>query len=346
MSLSSRVDSLDIWGATASLPEQVAQAEIQANALGGLPKRQEVENIVVLGMGGSGIAGDVLIAAAAPFMPVPVTVVKSYNLPAFVSHGTLVFAISFSGDTEETLEAAQLAHEQGAFIVAVTTGGELAKFADDFAIPLLRVPMDIPQPRAAIGALSIPPLVVLEDIGLFPGATHWIDLATAQLRRRRDQLLIEGNAIQRLAEELTNKVPIMHSAGSIGFAAAQRWKTQINENVKSPAFYSVYPENCHNEITGWESLTEVTGRDFAVVALRHDGEHPQVYRRLEIGRELIEKKVAVYREFRAEGDGDLAQLFDLIIAGDFLSLYLADLAGVDPGPVPILADLKQRLKPS
>ncbi|NNN14193.1 MAG: bifunctional phosphoglucose/phosphomannose isomerase [Acidimicrobiaceae bacterium] len=342
--MSTRVDTQGMWDVSAGLPEQVAQAAIQANALAGLPLRHQIENIVVLGMGGSGISGDVLLAAAAPFMAVPVTVVKSYNLPAFVSRGTLVFAVSFSGDTEETLEASQLAYEQGAYLVVVTSGGELGKFADESAIPLIRVPSDIPQPRGAIGALSIPPLVVLEDIGLFPGATYWIDLAIAQLRRRRDQLLLSGNPAEVLAGQLFGKIPVMHSAGSIGAAGALRWKAQINENVKSPAFYSVYPENCHNEITGWESLLSVTKESLAIVSLRHDGEHPQVYRRMEIGRKLLSEKVSSYSEFRAEGDGDLAQLFDLIITGDFLSLHLAELAGVDPGPVPILADLKGRLR--
>lgn len=339
-----RYDSLDIWGATASLPEQIEDAASRVTALPGLPMKHQVENVVVMGMGGSGIAGDVLLAVAAPFMAVPVTVTKSYNIPAFVSPGTLVFAMSFSGNTEETIEAFQIAHEQGANIVVVTSGGELARLAKEAGCPIAPVPSDIPQPRAAIGAMAVPPLVILEDMGLFPGASHWIELAVEQLKRRRDQIASSGNPAEVLAEELFKKLPIITSSASLGAAAAMRWKTQINENVKAPAFFSVYPENCHNEITGWEVWPEDAKDHMAMVALRHDSEHPQVSRRFEIAREILDGKLSKYLEFRAEGEGDLAQLMDLVIVGDFVSLYLTQAEGLDPGPVPILVELKRRLK--
>ncbi|MER3453041.1 MAG: bifunctional phosphoglucose/phosphomannose isomerase, partial [Acidimicrobiia bacterium] len=178
-----------MYEAAAGLPEQVAAAAEAASGVSGLPDRSAIENVVVLGMGGSGIAGDVLLHAAGPFMPVPVVVVKSYVLPAFVSDTTLVFAISFSGDTEETVEAASEAAVQGAHVVAVTRGGELGRLAEAWGAPVVPVPAGIPQPRAGIGALAIPPLVVLHEMGLFPGARQWIARAVTQLERRRDQLL-------------------------------------------------------------------------------------------------------------------------------------------------------------
>ncbi|HET6795505.1 MAG TPA: SIS domain-containing protein, partial [Acidimicrobiales bacterium] len=209
------LDSLNMFEATAGLPEQVARAAEAGRGLAGLPRREMVENVVVLGMGGSGVAGDILLAAAAPFMPVPVVVVKGYLPPAFVGEGTLVFAVSFSGDTEETLEAATEAAVQGASVVAVTGGGELAKRAAGWGAPVVPVPSSIPQPRAALGAMAIPPLVVLEDIGLFTGARQWIDAAVSQLARRRDQLVNPGNAAEELAYRIGRTIPLMYSSGAV-----------------------------------------------------------------------------------------------------------------------------------
>src|SRR5580704_14354910 len=192
------VDSLGMFATTAALPEQVAAAATAARGLKGLPDHEYVEQVVVLGMGGSGIAGDLMVAVAGPFLPVPVVVVKSYDLPDFVGPGSLVFALSFSGDTEETVEAAGEAAGSGANVVAVTSGGELARLADEWGTPAVPVPGDIPQPRAALGAMAIPPLVVLEEIGLFPGASRWVELAVEQLRRRRDLLTVPGNQAEKL----------------------------------------------------------------------------------------------------------------------------------------------------
>lgn len=335
-----------MWEATADLPEQIERASEAAIAVPGLPERSAIESIVFLGMGGSGIAGDVLLSIAGPFLAVPVVVIKSYTMPAFVGPGTLLFACSFSGNTEETLEAVQIAAEQGARIVVITAGGELLKFAEFHGFPVINVEGSIPQPRAAIGALSIPPLIVLEEIGLFPGATHWIDLAVSQLKRRRDQLLQAGSVAEKMAESIAGTAPVMTSSAAMGLVAGMRWKAQINENVKAPAFYSVFPEACHNEITGWDTLSEFISRSFSIVALRHDQEHPQVSRRFALAEELLAPKVANYLEHRAEGDGELAQLFDLISMGDYVSLYLSKILGVDPGPIPILVEFKKRLRSS
>src|SRR5438477_8005754 len=161
------LDTLGMFDATAALPEQVEAAALDSARVAGLPAREAVENVVVLGMGGSGIAGDLVLAVAAPFMAIPVVVLKSYTVPAFVGEGSLVFAISFSGDTEETVEAATEAAVQGAKIVAISQGGELTRLAKAWGSPVVSVPDDIPAPRAGVGALAIPPLIVLEDIGLF-----------------------------------------------------------------------------------------------------------------------------------------------------------------------------------
>jgi glucose/mannose-6-phosphate isomerase len=328
---------------TAGLPEQVVDAARNARGVDGLPDKASIEHVVVLGMGGSGVAGDHQHAVARPFNAVPVVTSKSKQLPAIVGEASLVFAISCSGNTEETLEASTEAAMQGAKIVAVTQGGELAKLAAGWGAPVIPVP-DIPQPRAALGAMAIPPLVVLEEIGLFPGATQWIDLAVAQLQRRRDELVKDGSAAEQLARRIGRTMTLVHGGGAIGATAAQRWKTQINENAKAPAFWAAQPELCHNEIQGWGQHGDVTRQVLTLLALRHDSEHPQVMRRFDLVAEYVREVVGSIEEVHAAGDGDLAQLLDLILIGDFVSLHLAFQEGIDPGPVPVLADLKQRLK--
>jgi glucose/mannose-6-phosphate isomerase len=341
--VASVLDTLDMFAVTAGLPEQVDSAVDAARDLDGLPDREYVENVVVLGMGGSGLAGDVMVAVAGPFVPVPITVVKSYDLPDFVGRGSLVFAISFSGNTEETVEAAGEAANAGASLVAVTGGGELAQLAEDWGAPVVPVPQSIPQPRAALGSMAIPPLVVLEDIGLFPGAAQWVALAVEQLAERRDQLVLPGNAAEEVARRIGRTIPLVHGAQAVGAAAALRWKTQVNENAKSPAFWAVYPELCHNEIAGWGQNGDVTRQVLTLVNLRHDGEHPQVARRFSFVEDVLREVVADVIEIRAQGEGDLAQLLDLVLVGDFVSLHLAAREGIDPGPVPILEDLKHHL---
>ena len=337
------LDSLDMWGATAGLPEQVEAAVGSVRDLSGLPSREQVENVVVLGMGGSGIAGDVLVAIAAPFMPVPVGVVKGYEPPDYVGPGSLVFAISFSGNTEETIEAATGAFEAGASLVVVAGGGHLVQLASEWEVPVVPVPTDIPQPRAALGAMAIPPLVALEGIGLFPGALQWVDQAIDQLSRRRDELVRPGSRAETIARQIGRTIPLVHSSQALGAAAALRWKAQINENAKSPAFVNVYPELCHNELAGWGQHGDVTRQLITLVNLRHDAEHPQVARRFDLVAEVLREVVADIVEVHAAGEGDLAQLLDLALIGDFVSLHLAGNEGIDPGPIPVLEDLKYQL---
>ncbi len=338
-----RLDSLGMFAVTAGLPEQVESAVGFATGLEGLPHHDDIENVVVMGMGGSGIAGDLLAAVAGPFMPVPVVVCKGYEPPSFVSDGTLCFAVSFSGDTEETVEAATTAAAAGAKVVVVAKGGELGRLADGWQAPFIRLPDGVPMPRAGIGAVSIPPLVVLEEVGLFPGAREWIGLAVEQLRRRRDELVLGANPARDLARRIGRTMPIVYGGGDVGAVAALRWKNQVNENAKAPAFFGEIPEVTHNELCGWGQHGDITRQVFTLVYLRHDHEHPQVMRRFDLVREWVEEVVASVEEVRAEGEGVLAQLFDLVIFGDFTSLWMAFQEGIDPGPIPVLDNIKAAL---
>ncbi len=337
------LDTLGMLEATLTMPEQIAAATERASGLENLPARDEIDHVVVVGMGGSAIAGEVVIATAGPYLPVPVLLFRSYQVPAFVSERSLVFAISFSGNTEETLEAVTEAALQGGRVVAITRGGELARLAQAWEAPLVEVPEGIPQPRAGIAALAVPALVVLEDIGLFPGASHWIELASQQLASRRERLLQPGNEAEAMARRIGRTFPLVYGGGGLGAVAAHRWKAQLNENAKLPAFWNTFPELCHNEIVGWGLHGDLTRQIFTLLYLRHDFEHPQVMERFRLVAESMDEVVAGIVEVRAEGEGELAQLLDLLLIGDMASIHLALQEGVDPGPVPVLDDIKRTL---
>jgi glucose/mannose-6-phosphate isomerase len=338
------IDSDHMFLEAARFPEQVEQAFHDARSVTGLPAREEIENVVVIGMGGSGIAGDFLAGVAAPLLPVPVTVVKGYECPHFVGESSLVFAVSYSGGTEETIEAASDAALAGARMVVVAGGGELARLADAWRAPLLGLPK-VPWPRAAFGAMAVPLVVVLWRMGLLAGADVWTERAIDQLKSRRDELAGAGeaSAAAEVARRIGSTVPILHAGGAVGSVAALRWKGQVNENAKRLAFASVQPELCHNEVVGWSEASKAVGQLMTLVQLRHDAEHPQVGRRFEITAELIRPWVSDVVEVRAEGEGELAQLFDLAYFGDYVSLWLAADAGIDPGPIDVLMWLKKRL---
>jgi len=340
------LDSLGMFEAAAGLPEQIVRAAELAAGVDRLPHHDDVENVVVLGMGGSGVAGDLLTVVAGPFMPVPVVVHKGYGLPNFVDEHTLVFAVSFSGDTEETVESTTDAAEAGARVVAITRGGELGRLAAQWGAPVVGVDEAIPMPRAGLGAIAVPPLVLLERIGLFPGASAWIDAAVEQLRRRRDQLAGDDNVAAALARRIGRQTPIVYGGGGIGGVAATRWKTQFNENAKTLAFANQLPELCHNEICGWGQNGDVTRQVFRVVNLRHEFEHPQIARRFDLLDDLLREVVGGVDEVVAEGEGALAQLLDLVMVGDHVTLHRAAQEGIDPGPVPVLDDMKRQLAPS
>jgi glucose/mannose-6-phosphate isomerase len=337
------LDTLGMWDAAAQLPEQLAAAARAVEDVAGLPPRRSIANLVVLGMGGSGIAGDVFQATAGPDLAVPVSVVKSYCPPGFVGPASLVFAVSFSGDTEETVEAAKAAVARGATVVVVTSGGELAKLADDWGAPAFPVPDTIPQPRAAVGAMTVPLLAVAEDLGLLPQARRWVDQAVGQLQRRRDQLVGPASPAAALARRIGRTIPIVYGAVGVGSVAAWRWKADINENAKAPAFTATQPELCHNEVAGWGQHGDVTRQLLTLVNLRHQDEHPRVARRFGLVDDIVREVVAGIEEVEAEGDGRLAQLLDLVMFGDFVSLHLAAQEGLDPGPVPALTEVKTRL---
>lgn len=337
------LDTLGMRDAVLGLGDQVAAAVATGEAVERLPQGEEIANIVVLGMGDSGIVGDVVETVGDLFLPVPVVVAKDYDAPSFVAPDTLVIAVSYSGDTEETIQAAEEAAASGSRLLVVTSGGQLLESAPGWGASIVPVPATFPAPRAAVGAMVVPVLVALERMGIFPGAHGWIAAAADQLRRRADELASDRSPAAVLARRIGRTLPIVYGAGALGRVASTRWKTQINVNAKTPAFANALPELGHNELVGWGQHGDVTRQVFQMVFLRHEDEHPQHARRFQALQLLLEEVVADIHTVDAAGEGALAQLLDLVLYGDMVSLELAAQEGLDPGPTPALDELKRTL---
>lgn len=341
-------DSLGFLDAVAGLPEQLVAAHDAAAAIdpAAFPQADGLRNIVVLGMGGSGIAGDVLAASANDTLGVPVTVLKQIRTPRFVGESTLAFAVSYSGNTEETLAMTRGAIEAGARVVGISAGGELARVAASAGALHLSCPPGF-MPRAALGALVAPMFVTLFRMGLLPDAHTLLVRAQEQLARRRDECAPDAperaNPARELARRIGRTIPLVYGGGALGAVAAMRWKADVNENAKAPAFWNAYPELDHNEICAWGQHGDVTRQLFTLVELRHGFEHPQLARRFDATRGIIEEAVHQVLDVRAGGVGRLAQLLDLMYTGDWVSCYLALLNEVDPGPIDAIAQLKAAL---
>jgi glucose/mannose-6-phosphate isomerase len=338
-----KLDTMGLWPATLGLPEQVADAVLTTKATG-LPSHKDLQAVVILGAGPAGLAGDVVVATAGPLLPVPLVSVQGYTLPSFVDRGTRVLALSHLGDDEDVNESAQEAALAGATVIGISAAGTLSDLCKGWASPHLPVPESIPTARSAIGALAVPALCVLEDVGLFPGARQWVASAVEQLQRRRDALSRSGNAMEAMAARIGRTFVLAHGGGDVGAVAAHRFKSQVNANAKVPAWWAVHPDLGHDELAGWGQHGDVTRQLVTVVTFRHDSEHPQVDRRFALIAEQIGEVVAGIEAIVAEGDGDLAQLLDLIFQADLCSLHLAAQEGIDPGPVPAIDSVQAALR--
>jgi glucose/mannose-6-phosphate isomerase len=323
----------------------MALAAEAVRGLPGLPELAEVQNIVVFGMGAGRTAGALVRALAGAVVPVPILVESSYRAPACVGARSLVFAISGSGDTDEVNHAAAAAIARGARLVVVTVGGWLAALAEDCNAPFVRIPAEIQPARAALGFIVAAQCAILEDIGLLPGARAWIEIAAAQLRRRRAELLQADNPVSRLAPLLAGRPVLIQGDDAFGAVAAERWKAQLNQNAKQPAWFSEQPNASHNEAVGWDCAIGRAPWTDAVVLLRHDFEDARVSRRIDQLADYLAGKTAVHT-VRGAGGCPLAAAMDLMMIGDVASLHVAGLNGVDPSAIAFISEtLKDGLTP-
>lgn len=342
-----RIEEIDIHNMLTFLeefPRQCTQAvEIGrlscSHIIADLPR---VKNLSILGMGGSGVSGDIARIVFEPHLKIPVTVNKSYDLPAFVNENSLVFAVSYSGETEETLTSARVALERGAQLVAITSGGALLDLAEKEGLPLIKIPEGL-APRLAVGYLSIPVLIYLSSLGfVYPiedDIEELIEMLSAKSKGYSSKVSSERNQAKRLANQLYGKIPIIYGDSGISGLAALRWKCQFNENSKVPAFNNSLPEMNHNEIVGWEELVNAN-REFFLMTLRDSAENPQLTKRFTATKDLISDRFAGAIELESSGKSRLTRLFSLIYLGDFASVYLALLYGIDPTPVDRIQVLK------
>lgn len=339
-----RLDASDMLGAVAALGDHCRDGYAIGRGVAPMPLVDDVTSIVFCGMGGSAIAGDVLRALAAERVHVPVVVVRTPELPAFVTHTTLVLASSYSGDTAETLALTGGALARGARVVAVTSGGELARRATDADVPVALVPAGM-MPRAAFGYLTMAPLGLLEAVGVLARVGEDLEEGVAAVARvvstNGPSVPEASNPAKTLARRIGGRTVVVWGADGIGSVAAARWKAQCNENAKVPAFASALPELDHNEVVGW---SPGMGEGAFLVALRHDGEHEDVAARFPLSLEIARSSGLDVAEVRTRARSPLARLLELVQVGDLVSTYLGLVRGVDPSPIHAIARLKDALE--
>jgi glucose/mannose-6-phosphate isomerase len=305
------------------------------------------QKIIVAGMGGSAISGELLKDWARDKVPVPIEVEREYSLPVYADKNTLVLAVSYSGETEETLSVFLEAIKRGCMIACISSGGKLLEFAEKLSLPYIRIPSGMP-PRAALPYLFMPLLRVLEKIGLVSDINIEVSEAVKIIKKVSSENSLKKplniNFSKSLASNINGTVPVVYGFGFYR-AVAQRFKQQFNENSKVPSKWEFFPELNHNEIVGWEKAGKMA-KNFSVIFIRDRKEPKEIRNRIEATKELmLEKNVKVF-EVWGSGKSRLAKMLSTICLGDFTSIYLALLRKVDPTPVETIALLKEKMKQS
>ncbi len=358
------VRSIDVAGMidrVMAMPDHFQQAWADAQRVQLKLDKSRIQNIIIAGMGGSAIAGDVVRCATYGSLPVPLHVCRSYNLPFQPTNKTLFITSSYSGNTEETLSAFNVARRCGAQIICVSSGGKLSEFAKADNLPLFKLSEGFP-PRSALAFLVVPLLAVFSHCGWMTstgGSTELAEVSvsalnlaeeisalSAQLRELRKLYAPESddenNLAKKIARALYQKIPLVYSAAENFEAVASRWKGQFCENGKTLAFWNVFPELNHNEIVGW-GLPGANDRNFQVIYLRDRDDHERIQRRMDITKKVIEQSGNSIIEIKSQGESRLSRVFSTIFLGDMASVYLAILNGVDPTPVAKIDFLKSEL---
>jgi glucose/mannose-6-phosphate isomerase len=302
------------------------------------------KSIIVAGMGGSAIGGELLKDWARDSIPVPVEVCREYSLPAYADNNTLVFVVSYSGETEESLSVFLEAMKRKCMVFCISSGGTLHEFAERLAIPHLRVPHGM-APRATLPYLFMPLVIFLEKIGLVsdtrPEFAETIEMLRRVSEANSPETVLRDNFSKKLALDICGTVPVVYGFGFYR-AVAQRFKTQFNENSKAPAKWEFFPELDHNEIVGWEEIRSLA-KYFSVIFIR-DSDEPEIMRqRIETTEELVREKSVKIFEVNGLGKSRLSKMSSVICTGDFTSVYLAVLRGIDPTPVKTIDLLKKKI---
>ena len=340
-----RIDKNNMYDLAKSFVEQLSEGKTIAEDIDVALDPERIRNVVVAGMGGSAIAGDLLRCLALKQSPTPVFVNRSYGLPGFVNEYTLVIISSFSGNTEETLSAYEAAIAQNAFIIAISSGGTVERIAREHKHPYIKIPGGIP-PRAALGYSLSVLLVIANQARLISLKNDQWDEAI-QLVSDRIALYSDpgkSHLAMDIAIQLKNRFPVIYSSIGMMEAINVRWRGQIEENSKKLAAGNVFPELNHNEIMGWDSEQEGGFlKSIGVIVLRDGDDHSRIQHRIDVTRNLLSEKAGFWMEVESTGESELARMLSVITLGDWVSLYLAYLRDVDPTPIGLIDKLKGEL---
>jgi glucose/mannose-6-phosphate isomerase len=336
-----RVDPSGMLGDVLAQPLQLGDALWRTQSAG-IRSRDMPGGMVVCGMGGSAIGGDLAKAALGDRATRPITVVRGYALESWTPPDSFVLCASYSGNTEETLACFEAAGAAGAQRAVLTTGGKLAEVARAEGVPVIGVPAGM-QPRAAVIYMTIGVMECAAVCGAAPALHAEVDTATGLLERLVEEWgpgAPDDSPAKSVARRLDGTIPVIHGA-SATTAPARRWATQLNENAKSPAFWAELPEASHNQIVGWErgrALGPLSG-----VFLCDPDQHPRVQRHVDLVKAELDELGAPAIQLHTEGDSRLERVLSAVLLGDLVSVYMAVLAGVDPTETAALTRLKQQL---
>ena len=312
-----------------------------------LPKSYGKTRVVVLaGMGGSAIGGDLLAdLASAKGVRLPIFTWRDYGLPNWVDGQTLIVVSSYSGETEEALSAFHTAMQRSAPVVALTSGGALQRLAEANGVPVVCIP-PVGEPRVALGWAFVAPLALLVSLDLFPDmeaeAREAATLLEALARSWSPETPEAENLAKNLASRANGHLPVVYGAGLLS-GAARRWKTDINENAKSWASAETFPELCHNTITAYAHPEDLS-RNSMVILLRSSLLPPRIQLRYQVTAELLEHSVVPHTFVDAQGSTPLSHILTTAHLGSWVSYYLAILYGMDPSPIPATDYMKRKLK--
>jgi glucose/mannose-6-phosphate isomerase len=303
------------------------------------------KNIVVVGMGGSAIGGDMLRDWLYDRAPIPIQVCRDYVLPEYVDRDSLVIAVSYSGETEETLSAFLEALRRHCKLATISSGGHLQTFSEKFRIPHVLIPPNFP-PRAAIAYTFVPLVIFIEKLNVVNGVREELEETISVLQRLSRENALQtpqkSNEAKKLATELEGTVPVIYGFRQYG-SIARRLKCQFNENAKVPSKFDTFSELNHNEIAGWEGPENLT-KVFSIILLRDPKEPPEIKRRIEVTKQIASSKVNKIMEIHARGKQKLTRMLSAMYVGDFASVYLAVLRGVNPTTIRTIDQLKQEMK--
>ena len=304
---------------------------------------KNIKSIVIAGMGGSAISGDLVRELLGSDLSVPFLVNRSHELP-FVDSRSLVVLCSYSGNTSETLSCLDRARAAEARIVCITSGGELFETSRQAGIPTALIPGGYP-PRSAVGFSCGILQTLLHKLGVAPGpeGTAWQSWS----RRQADDLSPERpllqNRAKRLAADLHGRIVIVYGVEGRTASVARRWASQLAENGKHLAYFSVIPEMNHNEIVGWKHPQDRLG-GLVAVFLRDQKDHPEISRRIDFTRRLLGGRAGRCLEISSEGSIWAERFWSLVLLGDFTSVYAGILNREDPTPVEVIDELKRNLE--